>query len=446
VLTPGPRSRRALSGLATTANALHPASRTRGIAAAAFAIGWPVSELPLLTLGVQAAGTAAGLRRGGWKTRDGQFSLAAQAVSAAGLVALHRSAQQSQGVLEAALVDGLGPAYRDVAVAAGLSPAIGPAIRPMTVAPSWIWRRRLMANSGISYGPAGKRNRLDIWRRQDLPTDGRAPVLIQVPGGGWVSGETRWQAYPLMARLVDAGWVCVPINYRLSPKATFPDHIIDVKRAIAWVKEHIGEFGGNPDFIAITGGSAGGHLSSLAALSANEPEFQPGFEDADTGVQAAVPFYGVYNLADWNGTGGPINNIRFVEQHVLKVPAADEPDRWRRASPIGWVGPDAPPMMLIHGANDSLAPVEGARVMAAELQAVSRQPVVYAELPLAQHAFDIYASLRTRYTVRAVEQFLAFVRAGQPSPEDTIEETAHGDSVSPEQVAQAAEGAPGRGR
>ena len=60
-----------------------------------------------------------------------------------------------------------------------------------------------------------------------------------------------------------------------------------VKRALAWVKQHIAEYGGDPDFIAITGGSAGGHLSSLAALTPNYPQFQPGFEDADTRVQAA---------------------------------------------------------------------------------------------------------------------------------------------------------------
>ena len=56
------------------------------------------------------------------------------------------------------------------------------------------------------------------------------------------------------------------------------------------VKTHIAEYGGDPDFVAITGGSAGGHLSSLAALTANDPAFQPGFEDADTRLQAAIPF------------------------------------------------------------------------------------------------------------------------------------------------------------
>ena len=82
--------------------------------------------------------------------------------------------------------------------------------------------------------------------------------------------------------------MCVSINYRLSPRSTWPDHIVDVKHAIAWVQANIAEYARDPDFIAITGGSAGGHLSSLAALTANDPTFQPGFEDVDTRVQAAA--------------------------------------------------------------------------------------------------------------------------------------------------------------
>lgn len=71
----------------------------------------------------------------------------------------------------------------------------------------------------------------------------------------------------MMSHLAELGWVCVAINYRHSPRNTWPAHIVDVKRALAWVKAHIAEYGGDPEFIAITGGSAGGHLSSLAALT-----------------------------------------------------------------------------------------------------------------------------------------------------------------------------------
>ena len=109
-------------------------------------------------------------------------------------------------------------------------------------------------------------------------------------------GDKREQGLPLMFELARRGWVCVTINYRLSPKATWPDHIVDVKRAVGWVRQHISEYGGDPGFIAVTGGSAGGHLSSLLALTAGDPAFQPGFEDVDCSVDACVPMYGVYDM------------------------------------------------------------------------------------------------------------------------------------------------------
>ena len=183
-------------------------------------------------------------------------------------------------------------------------------------------------DTDISYGEYGKKNLLDIWRRPDLDRNGRAPVLLQVPGGGWTTGSQRGQAHPLMSHLAQLGWVCVSINYRVSPRSTWPEHVIDVKQAIAWVKAHIAEYGADPDFIAITGGSAGGHLSSLAALTANDPNFQPGFEEADTRVQAAVPFYGVYDFSRTDGALHPMM-VPFLEKDVLKRAWADFPDSFR---------------------------------------------------------------------------------------------------------------------
>ena len=59
-------------------------------------------------------------------------------------------------------------------------------------------------------------------------------------------GDKRQQGIPLMHELIERGWVCVAINYRLSPRATWPEHVIDCKRALAWVHEHIAEYGGDP--------------------------------------------------------------------------------------------------------------------------------------------------------------------------------------------------------
>jgi acetyl esterase/lipase len=248
-----------------------------------------------------------------------------------------------------------------------------------------------------------------VWRRADLAADAKAPVLVQVHGGAWMSGNKEQQGGPLMSHLAERGWVCVAVNYRLSPRATWPDHIVDVKRALAWVKQNIAEHGGDPEFVVITGGSAGGHLSSLAALTPGVAAFQPGFEDADTAVQAAVPMYGVYDFTNRDGTSR--SDMEPMLRHlVFKSPFADSREVWEQASSMSWVGPDAPPFMIVHGANDSLAPVEQARSFAAMLRVASNEPVVYAELPRAQHAFDILHSVRTRRTVEAIDRFLAVVR------------------------------------
>ena len=174
-------------------------------------------------------------------------------------------------------------------------------------APTWgrWWRvtraipfksRAVRVTRNIDYwGDGIKRHRLDVYQSRLAPP-GKAPVMVYIHGGAWMIGEKREQGKPMMYELVARGWVCVAINYRLSPKATWPDHIVDAKRAVAWVKEHIAEYGGDPSFVAVSGGSAGGHLCALLALSAGDPAFQPGFEDADTSVQACVPFYGVMDL------------------------------------------------------------------------------------------------------------------------------------------------------
>jgi acetyl esterase/lipase len=211
-----------------------------------------------------------------------------------------------------------------------------------------------------------------------------------------------------MSHLAERGWVCVAMSYRLSPRATWPDAVVDVKRALAWVKEHISEFGGDPDFVAITGGSAGGHLSSLTALTPNDPTFQPGFEDVDTTVRAAVPFYGVYDWVDDQRTGHS-GLPRLLERMVVKQSLSAAPEVYAAASPIRRVNADAPPTFLLHGTADSLVPVEQARAFAGALREVSRAPVVYAELPFAQHAFDFFGSIRSAASAVAVERFLGVV-------------------------------------
>jgi acetyl esterase/lipase len=103
--------------------------------------------------------------------------------------------------------------------------------------------------------------------------------------------------------------------------------------------------------------------------------------------------------------------VPMVAKHVFKLSRTDIAEPFRNASPITHIRPDAPPFFVLHGRNDSLIPVEQARSFTTRLREVSRQPVVYAELPYAQHAFDIFGSARAAHAAVAVEQFLAEVYA-----------------------------------
>jgi acetyl esterase/lipase len=396
-----------LAGLAVTANGYQPLSKRGYLSMYAFSFGVFASELPLQLIAGQFALLAAVTRK--LSPRMRRFSWLVSTLSWMGLVGMNRIGHQANVPLTAALDAGLGPDRRTESGDLWKRPAGGGTAK----SPGLVRMARIYGNyahdTDISYGEHGSRNHLDIWRRPDLDRGGKAPVLLQVPGGAWMVGSKRQQAYPLMSHLAELGWVCVAINYRLSPRSTWPDHIVDVKRALAWTKEHIAEYGGDPNWVAITGGSAGGHLSSLAALTPNDPQFQPGFEDADTSVRAAVPFYGLYDFT----RDEAIHSLMAptLSKFVFKLRRADLREAFRVASPITYVSPDAPPFFVLHGSNDSLIPVEQGRAFSNRLREVSRQPVAYAELPFAQHAFDIFGSVRAAHAAVAVEQFLAEIYA-----------------------------------
>jgi acetyl esterase/lipase len=421
-----PRNRFLLSGViaaAVTADAWRPIDRSAASPGSPlqFLSGLPTSELPLPTLGLQGIVGLAAARGGGMRGLRGAVGLGLTAASFAALVALQREAGRSDDVLERALQEGLGADYRE-RISEPFSPLPDvPVTRMTAMLTGFGARRRYAASRDLSYGDHGRYNRLDIWRRADLPADAGAPVLVQVHGGAWTIGEKRGQAHPLMSHLAERGWVCVTINYRLSPRARWPEHIVDVKRALAWTKANIAGHGGDPSFVVITGGSAGGHLAALAALTPDHRPFQPGFEEADTRVAGAVPFYGVYDFTNRDGSAAR-GLVPFLERQVMHSRLADNRALWDEASPMSHVRPDAPPFFVIHGANDVLVPVEHARSFVRALRGASRSPVVYAELPRAQHAFDLLPSVRAHHTVCAVERFLAVVSSehGGVTPAEAV--------------------------
>ncbi len=377
-----------INGAAYTLNVYRPNRNNRLMFGWSFFASWITIELAPLHLLWQVIATALFARKGALGTRPGRWGLAVTLASWAGLALSVRQSFAARHEIREALrhLDHDRPREREHSV-------------------------RVERN--VPFARAGGRTlRLDVHAPEDpAGPHQRRPALVQVHGGGWVLGFKDRQGQLLMNHLAARGWVCFNVDYRLSPMATFPDHLVDVKRAIAWIRDHAEEYGVDPDFVAVTGGSAGGHLTALAALTAGEAAYQPGFETADTSVQAAVPFYGVYDFTNRNGVWPPETVSQFLAPVVMKVDPDENPEAWAAASPLDRVKAEAPPFFVIHGDLDVLAPVEDARDFVERLRAVSEEPVYYLELRGAQHAFETFASVRANAVVEAAARFLDAVHS-----------------------------------
>ncbi len=399
-------TRRQITLAALAVNAVRPMSRGWS-SIPGFALGWPVSELAPHLLGAAALDTAAELTvRKGKPSRVGLVA----AATAAGLLGYTIAGARRVGtVLDEALREGIGDGYLDELDLPGpvdLRLPRGSVARPFSLR-----QRDVEVLSNVAYTEGGRKAHLDIYRPKDSELT-NAPVLIQVHGGGWTIGNKEQQGLLLMNRMAQQGWVCISVNYRLAPKYKFPTQIVDVKRAIAWVHENIADYGGDPSYVAITGGSAGGHLAALAALTPGLAAYQPGFEEADTSISACVPFYGVYDLAGITNERSAIDmRDRFLGPRVFGKNAQTDLDDFVQASPLAHIAEHTPDFFVIHGSNDTVVSVKQARLFVAALREKSDAKVTYAELPGTQHAFDVFSSIRSQHTIAAVQRWLQWHRA-----------------------------------
>ena len=284
---------------------------------------------------------------------------------------------------------------------------------PERTPPVWkaLEHRRSVYRSSVRYGDSPSQL-LDVWRPKELPAQ-PAPVMIFLPGGAWVHGGRILQGYALMSHMAEMGWVCLSIDYRVAPNHPWPQHITDVKTAIAWARANVDKFGGDRNFIAVAGTSAGGHLAAWAGLTPNDPEMQRELpEGSDTSVDAVVGIYGRYDWED-KSTVERARFVDFLERVVVKRKIARHPEIFRRASPIARTHADAPPFLVIHGSGDTVIPVQQARDFVQKMRGESRSVVGYVELPGAGHGFDMTDGARTGSTATAIGLFLNEVHRNQ---------------------------------
>lgn len=233
----------------------------------------------------------------------------------------------------------------------------------------WPVRPRAVARTrGLRYGSL-PHQKLDVYRARS--GQGRpGPVLVQLHGGGFVGGRRSKETLPLIHQLARQGWVCVSADYRLG--RTPPDGhpaLVDVKLLIAWLRSEGHRIGADPSTLVLVGTSAGAHLAVMTALTAGQPRFQPGFEQADTSISGFVGLAGYYG------------------------PLSDEFDDTSPFDHLGGTG--SPPGLLVHGSRDTQTSASEARLLSQRLREQSGS-CAFALLPGAHHTFDLLDSVLFR--------------------------------------------------
>jgi acetyl esterase/lipase len=359
------------------------------LARSSWLFGMIINEVPFLAGLFLIASTVLAAVEGDLDKLPGRIAAGVAGVVLAGLCVVAWRGVRSARTVDQALSTGLGSDWKTVSTRTWNThqPWLRILLFPFVYSQPGVERIK-----DIRYGDAGRYNLLDIYRRRDAFSD--APVLVYFHGGGFTTGRKSHEAKPLLMRLARSGRVCISANYRLRPEFGFPDHQIDAKKVIAWVREHSEEYGMDPTKLFVSGSSAGANLAGLCAFTPNDPRFQPGMEDRDTAVTGAILLYGYYGHYFGDEPDGPPSELQ----------------------PQGYFSGRTPPLFIAHGSHDGWGTVEAARNFAVLARNEGANTVVYAELHGGQHSFDIFHSARFDAVVDGVAAFTDWVLAESRVP------------------------------
>ncbi len=233
---------------------------------------------------------------------------------------------------------------------------------------------------------------------------GAKPLILYIHGGGWAAGHTRHSGalsnFPeVLASLAGEGFVVASLEYRLSGEAGFPAQLQDSRAAIRFLKANAARYGINPARVGVWGGSAGGHLAALTALSCGNASLDAAGVTAPMGsecVQAAVTWYGVFDFAAMLARTGRSPADDANQLALLRcTPGNCSEQAVDAVSPSHYIGAGDPPFLLIHGEDDKVVPVSQSHNVEAQLKAAG-VPVEAIYIPGVDHSFVGTTPAQTR--------------------------------------------------
>jgi acetyl esterase/lipase len=238
--------------------------------------------------------------------------------------------------------------------------------------------------------------KLDLYLPEAPPAGKLTPAVVWIHGGGWGGGtKNEARAKNICGILARAGYVAVSVDYRLGEGA-WPTNLFDCKNAVRFLRAHAAEYQLDPNRIAVAGGSAGGHLALMVALTTDREGLEPTgagtpYPGISSAVRCVINMYGVTNLNTRQQTDakGQPTATRKLMGTALKYFGAtnDTADVLQLASPVTHVTKNSPPILTLHGRADTTVDF----AQAEELERVARARGARHELVLLDgvgHTFD----------------------------------------------------------
>ncbi len=235
----------------------------------------------------------------------------------------------------------------------------------------------------IAYLPAERKEKADLYFPKTLAPGAKLPAVIVIHGGGFNDGDkARQREISTCADLVRGGYAAMSINYKLwtkgTSKPTWPQCVLDAKTAVRWLRKNAAAHGIDPDRIAVLGGSAGGNLAAMLALTGPADGFDAAAPLADVSarVSCAIDLYGAVDLPNYH------------DMKMFFKTRAEDPAVYAKASPINYADKSDAPLLIIHGTADEVVNISQSITLAERLKAAGAEHE-FITIPEAPHSFDL---------------------------------------------------------
>jgi acetyl esterase/lipase len=233
----------------------------------------------------------------------------------------------------------------------------------------------------VSYLEPGRLEKADLYLPADNPGSRHRPAVVIIHGGGWTGGDKgAAREFNIGTNLALRGYVGMSINYVLSTggKVTWPQNLHDCKTAVSWLRKNADRLQIDAEHIGVIGGSAGGHLAAMVALTGPGDGLDPAgpYGEFSCRVRCAVDMY------------GPAVLLGSRDIAMLGKTHTEAPELYRAASPVTYADSGDPPLLILHGTADRTVDVKQSEILAAALKAagVAHELVI---VPDAPHSFHL---------------------------------------------------------